>query len=157
MIFLGTLVALGISEAFMHAGRLSAQPAANLAASDTLSASRSEGEPVLRLAERENPRRIPSSSPEQRRLRTAIDLFLGSVAVFTIYAFLRLRKKPEDHAERVPVRRSPSAAPSAVDAAPFVVEAPPAPLVQDAPGTIDSLRARRESHAQEIDRFLKRI
>ena len=121
-----------------------------------------EAEPMIKVVEREFPLKPAPTAPDHLGIRPLINLLLGSVAAFTVYAFLMLRKKPDERAEEPlpePVEESghKSHAPILDDVETASVhEAPPEGTPQ-AGETAESLRTRYEVHAHEIERLLKRL
>jgi hypothetical protein len=68
-----------------------------------------EAEPMITVVEQEFPRRLEPPAPDQRWMRPctpnyakhnlgtpSIDLLLGLVKAFTMYTFVKLRKRPDD-------------------------------------------------------------
>jgi hypothetical protein len=127
---------------------------------------------MISVVEREFPLKPAPTAPDHLGIRPLINLLLGSVAAFTVYAFLMLRKKPDEWAEEPlpePVEESghKSHAPILDDVETASVhEAPPEGTPTCAKHklgtpqtgeTAESLRTHREVHAHEIERLMKRL
>lgn len=115
-----------------------------------------EAEPVIAVAERKSPRKSVQPAPDQRWMRIMIDLLLGSVAFFTVYAFLKLRNVSCEYEAEPEFGKDYGEEPasSSLDErkGEAVLEMSPEPGE-----TAESLRSRRKVCTCEIERLMKRL
>ena len=113
---------------------------------------------MITVVEREFPRRLEPPAPDQRWMRPSIDLLLGLVTAFTMYTFVKLRKRPDDlEEEPMPELEKASGYENSAPSLDREEAIPNHETSSEPRETSESLHARRAAHAREIERFMRRL